>query len=78
VDSLRIRLVGNKGVDSSENHTVQEEALGSSGLTPPVKPQWVCYKLEEAIEKPYSDILAQTPEVCKGIPSDQWVPAYQG
>jgi hypothetical protein len=23
-----------------------------------VKPQWVCYKLEEAIEMPCSDILA--------------------
>jgi hypothetical protein len=43
-----------------------------------VKPQWVHYKLEEAIEKPCSDILAHTPEVCKSIPSDQWVLGYQG
>jgi hypothetical protein len=67
-----------KGVDSPENHTAQEGALGGSGLTPLVKPQWVHYKLEEAIEKPCSDILMHTPEVCKGIPPDQWMPGYQG
>jgi hypothetical protein len=27
-------------------------------------------KLEEVIEKPYSDVLAHTSEVCKGISSD--------
>jgi hypothetical protein len=55
---------------------VQEEALGHFGQTPPVKPQWVHYKLEEAIEKPCSDILVQTLKVCKGILSDQWVLDY--
>jgi hypothetical protein len=35
-------------------------------------------KLEEAIEKPCSDIPAHTLEVCKGIPSDKWVPGSQG
>jgi hypothetical protein len=35
-------------------------------------------KLEEAIEKPCSDIPAHTLEVCKGIPSDKWVPESQG
>jgi hypothetical protein len=30
-------------------------------------------KLEEPIEKPCIDVLAHTPEVCKGILSDQWV-----
>jgi hypothetical protein len=54
-----------KGVDSPKNHMAQEGALGGSGLTPSTKPQRVHYKLEEAIEKPYSDILAHTPEVCK-------------
>jgi hypothetical protein len=67
-----------KGLDSPKNNTTQEGALGGSGLTPLVKPQWVCYKLDEAIEKPCSDILAHNPEVCKGILSDQWVPGYQG
>jgi hypothetical protein len=43
-----------------------------------VKPQRVRYKLDEAIEKPYSDILAHTPEVRKGFPSDQWVLGYLG
>jgi hypothetical protein len=65
-------------VDSPKNHTVQEGALGGSGLTPLVKPQRVHYKLEEAIEKPCSGILAHTLNVCKGIPSNQWVPGYQG
>jgi hypothetical protein len=64
-------------VDSLENHMAQEGALGGSRLTPLVKPQRVRYKLEEAIEKPCSDIIAHTPEVCKGIPSDQQVPGYQ-
>jgi hypothetical protein len=31
-----------------------------------VKPQWVHYKLGETIEQPCSDVLAHTPEVCKG------------
>jgi hypothetical protein len=67
-----------KGADSPENHTVQEGALGGSGLTPVVKPQRVRCKLEEAIETPCSDILAHTPEMCKGTPSDQLMLGYQG
>jgi hypothetical protein len=70
VYSLWIHLVGNAWV--------KEGALGGSRLTPLVKPQWVHYKLEEAIERHCSDVLAHTPEVCKGIPSDQWMPGYQG
>jgi hypothetical protein len=31
-----------------------------------VKPQWVCSKLGKTIEQPCSDVLAHTPEVCKG------------
>jgi hypothetical protein len=31
-----------------------------------VKPQWVRCKLRKIIEQPCSDILAHTPEVCKG------------
>jgi hypothetical protein len=31
-----------------------------------VKPWWVCYKLGKTIEQPCSDVLAYTPEVCKG------------
>jgi hypothetical protein len=31
-----------------------------------VKSQWVHCKLGETIEQPYSDVLAHTPEVCKG------------
>jgi hypothetical protein len=35
-------------------------------LTLAVKPQWVCYKLDETIELPCSYFLAHTSEVCKG------------
>jgi hypothetical protein len=66
-----------KGVDSPENRKVQDGALSGSGLTTLVKPQWVRCKLEEAIERHCSDILAHTLEVCKGTPSDQWMPGYQ-
>jgi hypothetical protein len=31
-----------------------------------VKPQWVRYKLGKTIEQSCSDVLAHTPEVCKG------------
>jgi hypothetical protein len=31
-----------------------------------VKPQWVHCKLGKTIEQPCSDVLAHTPEVCKG------------
>jgi hypothetical protein len=67
-----------KGVDYPENHTVQEGPLGGYGLTTPVKPQQARCKLEEAIAKPCTDILAHTPKVCKGIPLDQRIPGYQG
>jgi hypothetical protein len=53
-----------KGVDSPENHTAQEGALGGSGLTPPVKPQRVHCKLEEAIKKSCSDLLALHQRKC--------------
>jgi hypothetical protein len=35
-------------------------------LTLAVKPQWVCYKLDETIEQFCSDFLAHTSEVYKG------------
>jgi hypothetical protein len=35
-------------------------------LTLAVKPQWVCYKLDETIEQSYNDFLAHTSKVCKG------------
>jgi hypothetical protein len=66
-----------KGVDSPENHTAQEGALviwiDTSGET-----SAGTYKLELAIEKSCRNVLAHTPKGCKGIPSDQWVPSYQG
>jgi hypothetical protein len=45
---------------------------------PPMKPQWVRCKLEEAIEKSCIDAPAHNPELCKGIPSDERVPSCQG
>jgi hypothetical protein len=35
-------------------------------LTLAVKPQWVCYKLDKAIEQSCSELLAHTSEVCNG------------
>jgi hypothetical protein len=35
-------------------------------LTLVVKPQWLHYKLDEIIEQPRSDSLADTSDVCKG------------
>jgi hypothetical protein len=34
-------------------------------LTLAVKPQWVCYNLDETIQQSSSDVLAHTLEVCK-------------
>jgi hypothetical protein len=47
-------------------------------LTLAVKPQWLPYKLVETIEKPCSDFLAHTSEVCNGIPFVQRVSGCQG
>ena len=48
-------------------HKVEEGAFWwGEMLTLAVKPQWVCYKLDETIEQSCSDFLAHTLEVCKG------------
>jgi hypothetical protein len=47
-------------------------------LTLAVKPQWVCYKLDETIEPPCSDFLAHTSEVCKGAHRYNEYPVFQG
>jgi hypothetical protein len=47
-------------------------------LTLAVKPQWVCYKLDETIEQPCSDFLAHTSEVCWGARRYNEYPAFQG
>jgi hypothetical protein len=36
-------------------------------LTLAVKPQWVRYKLDEAIERPYSDLLASHQKKCEYV-----------
>jgi hypothetical protein len=47
-------------------------------LTPMVKPQWVCYKLDETIEQSCNDFLAHTLEVCKGARRYNEYSAIQG
>jgi hypothetical protein len=42
-----------------------------------VKPQRVHCKLGETIEEPYSDVLAQTLEVCNGTRQYNWYPAIK-
>jgi hypothetical protein len=47
-------------------------------LTPAVKPQWVCYKLDKTIEQPCSDFLAHSSKVCKGACRYNEYSAIQG
>jgi hypothetical protein len=47
-------------------------------LTLTLKPQWVCYKLDETIEQPCSDFLAHTSKVCKGADQYNKYSAFQG
>jgi hypothetical protein len=42
-----------------------------------VKPQWVRYKLGKTIDLPCSDVLAHTPEVCKGTRLYNGYPAIE-
>jgi hypothetical protein len=47
------------GLVVANTHKAQEGALGGLVVsTPPVKPQWVRYKLEEIVKMPCSDLLA--------------------
>jgi hypothetical protein len=80
VDSLRIRLDGNEWVNECTlMRTTLHKMWPLVILTNTFGEILVgMVKLEEAIEKPCSDILTHTPEVCKNIPSDQRVPGYQG
>jgi thiamine monophosphate kinase len=80
VDSLQIHLIGNEWVKQSTLLRTTQCKRGplviwtdTSGETSAGTD-----KLEEAIEKPCSDALAHTLEVCKGIPPDQQVPYCQG
>jgi hypothetical protein len=80
VDSLQIRLVGNEWVKEWTLLRTTRCKRGTLVILTDTSSETsgVRYKLDEAIEKPCSDILTHTPEVCKGIPSDQLVPSYQG
>jgi hypothetical protein len=47
-------------------------------LTLAVKPQWVRYKLDKAIEQSCSDFLAHTSEVCKSVRRYNEYSAFEG
>jgi hypothetical protein len=47
-------------------------------LTLAVKPQWVRYKLDKAIEQSCSEFLAHTSKVCKGARWYNEYSAFQG
>jgi hypothetical protein len=47
-------------------------------LTQAVKPQWVCYKLDDTIEQPCSDFVAHTSEVCKSAHRYNEYSIFQG
>jgi hypothetical protein len=61
------------------NHKAQEGGFWVGAmLTLAVKPQWVCYKLNQTIEQPCSDFLAHTSEMCKGAHRYNEYLAFQG
>jgi hypothetical protein len=80
VESLQIRLVGNEWEKECTLLRTTRRKRGPlviwTNTSSEISAGMV--KLEEAIEKPCSYILAHTPEVCKHIPSNQWVPGCQG
>jgi hypothetical protein len=80
VDSLRTRLVRNKWVKEWTLLRTTQCKRGASVIWTDTSDETSTgmVKLEEAIEKPCSDVLAHIPEVCKSIPSNKWVPGCQG
>jgi hypothetical protein len=80
VDSLWIHLVGNEWVREWTLLRTTRHKTGPLVIWTDTSSETSVgtIKLGEAIGKPCSDVLAHTLKVCKGIPSDQWVPGYQG
>jgi hypothetical protein len=80
VDSLRTRLVRNKWVKEWTLLRTTQRKRGASVIWTDTSDETSTgmVKLEEAIEKSCSDVLAHIPEVCKSIPSNKWVPGCQG
>jgi hypothetical protein len=70
MDSLQICLVGNEWVKEWRPLVIWTDTSSETSVG--------THKLEETIKKPYIDVLAHTPEVCKGIPSDQRVLGCKG
>jgi hypothetical protein len=77
-DSLRILLVGNAwGREWTQLGTTLHKwgpLVGSRTANISGETSVGTCKLVETTEMPYSDVLAHTSEVCKGIPSDQRMP----
>jgi hypothetical protein len=48
----------------AETHKAQEGASSGVRCSQCLKPLWVCYKLDEAIEKSCSDLLATQHRMC--------------
>jgi hypothetical protein len=68
VDSIGIRLAGNEWVRECTLLRTTRRKRGPLVIwtDTSVKPQRVRGKLGKTIEQPCSDVLAHTPEVCKG------------
>jgi hypothetical protein len=70
VDSVQIHQVGNEWILLRTTRHKRGSLVSWIADTSGETSMGAC-KLEEGIEKPYSDILAHTPELCKSIPSNQ-------
>jgi hypothetical protein len=68
VDSVGIRLVGNEWVREWTLLRTTQRRRGPLVIWTDISGETsvVCCKLGKTIEQPYSDVLAHTPEVCKG------------
>jgi hypothetical protein len=80
VDSLRTRLVENEWVKEWTLLRTTQRKRWPLVIWTDISGETLAgtVKLGEAIEKPFSDVLARTLKVCKGIPSNQWVSSCQG
>jgi hypothetical protein len=80
VDSLQIHLVGNEWVKEWTLLRTTRHKWGALVIWTDTFGETSAgtHKLEETIEKPCTDVLAHTPKVCKGIPSDQQELGYKG
>jgi hypothetical protein len=80
VNSLQIRLDGNERVKEWTLLRTTQCRRGPLviSIDTSIETSVGTVKFREATEKPCSDVLAHTVEVCKGILLDQQVPGCQG